>query len=392
MLDRDPAVVNLSRWVLFAAFTAITAACQSAPVKPSASPTPSITPTPLAACPSTPAAAGPQVLLRNQPAPDDLVFDNDGHLLFTDITRGTLARLQADGSVQVLASGLSEPEGIVVQSSSGRILVAEQGRNRIVAVDPQTHAVTLWRTFSNRTANAGIDGIGPSFSNGDIVVPDSPNGVVWRVSADGKSATQIAAGMVRPVGAAIDTSGRIFVADEGNTLWVLEPAKHRFVTLPTPDDVLVAQDGHIFVNTLGDNAIHELDGQGHQLNVLRGIAQPQGIALDGADNLYYTEFNSGRIDRIVRTFVLAAAAVTRTSMSTVEICPSIHRAAGFASPLTLSAGSSAETVVLRVVQPGTTSSGALELRSSAPTVTISVRASSDAQATLVQSQVVTLSP
>ena len=373
MLDRDRAVVNLSRWVLLTTSTAIMAACQSAPVKSSPSPTPSPTPTPIAACPSTPAAAGPQVLLRNQPAPDDLVFDNDGRLLFTDITKGTLSLLLADGSVQVLASGLREPEGIVVQND-GRILVAEQGRNRIVAVDPQSHAVSQWRGFPNRTANPGIDGIGPQLSSGEIVVPDSPNGVVWRVSADGKTSTQIAAGMVRPVGAAIDAGGRIFVADEGNTLWVLDPAKHRFVTLPTPDDVLVGRDGHLFVNTLGDNAIHELDAQGHQLNVLRGIAQPQGIALDGADNLYYTEFNSGRIDRVVRNFILDPPTVTRVGPSTFEICPSIRRAAGFTQPVSLSAGSSKATLVLQLVQPGTDSSGALEVRTSERTVTIRVTA------------------
>jgi sugar lactone lactonase YvrE len=373
MLDRDRVVVNLSRWVLLSTTTAIMAACQSAPVKPSPSPTPSLTPTPIAACPSTPAATGPQVLLRNQPAPDDLVFDSDGRLLFTDITKGTLSLLLADGSVQVLAFGLSEPEGIVVQND-GRILVAEQGRNRIVAVDPQSHAVSQWRAFPNRTANAGIDGIGPQLSSGEVVVPDSPNGVVWRVSADGKTSTQIAAGMVRPVGAAIDAGGRIFVADEGNTLWVLDPAKHRFVTLPTPDDVLVGRDGHLFVNTLGDNAIHELDAQGHQLNVLRGIAQPQGIALDGADNLYYTEFNSGRIDRVVRNFILDPPTVTRVGPSTFEICPSIRRAAGFTQPVSLSAGSSKATLVLQLVQPGTDSSGALEVRTSERTVTIRVTA------------------
>lgn len=376
MLDRDRAVVNLSRCVVFAASTAIMAACQSSPVKPTPSPTPSITPTPIAACRSTPAAAGPQVLLRNQPAPDDLVFDNAGHLLFTDITKGTLSLRQADGSVQVLASGLREPEGIVVQND-GRILVAEQGANRIVAVDPQSHAVSQWRAFPNRTANAGIDGIGPQLSNGEIVVPDSPIGVVWRVSADGKTSTQIAAGMVRPVGAAIDTSGRIFVADEANTLWVLDPVKHRYVTLPTPDDVLVGRDGHLFVNTLGDNAIHELDAQGHQVNVLRGIAQPQGIALDGADNLYYTEFNSGRIDRVVRNFILDPPAVTRVGPSTFEICPSIRRAAGFTQPLSLTAASSTQTAIVQLVQPGTDSSGALEVRTSERTVTIDVTAPSN---------------
>ncbi|HEV2014094.1 MAG TPA: hypothetical protein VGR77_09465 [Candidatus Dormibacteraeota bacterium] len=360
------------------------AACQQAPVAPSvkATSTPSPKVSGLVACPSSAAPAGPQVLLQKQPAPDDLAFDNDGRLLFSDIKTGAVSALNADGSIQRIAGGMSAPEGIVVQAD-GRILVGEQGRNRVVAIDPQTHAVSPWRAFPNRTGRDGIDGIGPVLpdkdalgnllpTGGNVIVPDSPNGVVWRVSADGKTATQIASGMVRPVGAAVDTNGRIYVADEGGALWVLVPARLRFATLPTPDDVLVGRAGHIFVNTLGENAIHELDGLGHQVSVITGIQQPQGIALDAADNLYYTEFNTGRIDRVVRTFILDPPTVTRTARGTYIICPSIRRAAGFGDRLGLAASSSTKTAILQLVQPGTGSSGALEVQTAEHSVTIGI--------------------
>jgi sugar lactone lactonase YvrE len=353
---------------------------------------------PLAACPASPATPGPQFLLQNLPAPDDLAFDDAGRLLFSDIKAGTVSALKADGSVERIAGGLSAPEGIIVQGD-GRILVAEQGRNRVVAIDPQTHAVSPWHAFPNQTGRDGIDGIGPVLPSrdasgnllptaGNVIVPDSPNGVVWRVTADGKTATQIASGMVRPVGAAVDASGRIFVADEGGALWVLAPTRLRFATLPTPDDVVVGRAGHIFVNTLGDNAIHELDIQGHQVSVITGIQQPQGIALDYADNLYYTEFNAGRIDRVVRTFILDPPKVTRTSRGTFIICPVIRRGSGFNAPLGLISGSSAKTAILQVVQPGLDSSGALEVQTSEPSVTITVSGPD----LLSQSQTVPLSP
>ena len=375
------------------------AGCQQAP-RPS--PTPSATavvsPSGLAACPATPAAPGQQVLRQNLPAPDDLAFDNDGRLLFSDIKAGTVSALKSDGTVERIAGGMSAPEGIVVQAD-GRILVAEQGRNRVVAIDPQTHALTQWHLFPNRTGREGIDGIGPVLpdrdasgnllpTGGNVIVPDSPNGVVWRVTADGKTATQIATGMVRPVGAAVDATGRIFVADEGGALWVLDPARRRFATLPTPDDVLVGRGGHIFANTLGDNAIHELDAQGHQVSVITGIQQPQGIALDYADNLYYTEFAAGRIGRVVRTFILDPPKVTRTARGTYVICPVIRRAAGFNQPLGLLAGSGLAASILRLVQPGTDSSGVLEVQTSEPSISITV---SDG-GLLSQSQTVSLSP
>mgnify|MGYP001225731991 CR=1 FL=1 len=375
-------------------------ACQQAPVASPVTTTALASPkaSAPAACPAAAASPGPQVLLQKQPAPDDLAFDNDGRLLFSDIKTGAVSALNPDGSVQQLAAGMSAPEGIVVQAD-GRILVAEQGRNRVVAIDPQTHVVTQWHAFPNRTGRDGIDGIGPVLPTLDgqgnllptaanVIVPDSPNGVVWRVTPDGKTATQIASGMVRPVGAAVDSSGRIFVADEGGALWVLDPGRRRFATLATPDDVLVGRAGHIFVNTLGDNAIHELDSQGHQVGVITGIQQPQGIALDYADNLYYTEFNTGRIDRVVRTFILETPKVTRTSRGTFIICPVIRRASGFNARLGLQTGSSLKTAILQLVQPGTDSSGAVEVQTPEPSLTITVTDGG----LLSQSQTVSLSP
>jgi len=383
----DPHSIVVKRGLIL--LTIVAAGCQQGLISPP--PRPSPTPSALSTCPAgSPAPAGPQILLSNVPAPDDLAFDANGRLLFGDINAGTVSALGIDGSAQRIAGGLRVPEGIVVLGN-GQILVAEQGRNRIVAIDPASHAASQWRAFANRTGQEGIDGIGPELSNvaaapGGVIVPDSPNGVVWRVSLDGKSATQIGSGMTRPVGAAVDQHGRIFVADEGGAVWTLDPARRRFATLPTPDDVVVGRAGHIFVNTLGDNAIHEFDAQGHQVSVLSGVNQPQGIALDDADNLYYTESGNGRIGRVVRSFILDPPKVTRTIRGTFIICPVIRRAAGFQDALSLVTGSSPTTAILQLVQPGTDSSGALEVQTPEHSVTIFVAGGGP----LNLSQVVTL--
>src|SRR5207237_10097038 len=118
------------------------AARQSATTAPSPKPSPS-PPEPLTPSAATPAPAGPQPLLQNLAAPDDLAFNLDARLLFSDITAGTVSALNPDGSVEHIAGGLSAPEGIVVEGAqygSGRILVAEQGRNQVMALDPQSHS------------------------------------------------------------------------------------------------------------------------------------------------------------------------------------------------------------------------------------------------------------
>ena len=371
-------MASIGRAVALAALLAISAGCQPTtstrvPLHTGSSPSPHPTPTPLPGCPLAVAADGPEVLKAGLSGPDDLVFDKDGRLLFSDIRLGTVSALNADGTVVVIAGGLSAPEGMVL-AADGRLLVAEQGRNRVIAVDMATGSVSPWRVFPNRSGRDGLDGIGPLLPNGDIVVPDSPNGVVWRVSGDGKTETRIGSGMTRPVGAAADRQGRIFVADEGGALWVLEPAQRRFLSLRIPDDVLVGRDGHLFVNTIGDGAIHEVDGQQHTIRIISGIRGPQGIALDGADNLYYTEFDAGRIDRVLRTFILDEPTVSNAGDGTEIICPRLRRAADFRDALSLTPAPGGGTTVLQLHQPGIDSSGALRIRTSQKTLSFSIAA------------------
>ena len=165
IVDRRFIRVKRHRWWLSLIAMTMLAACQQAPViaspKPTAAPSPSTSP--LAACPSTAALGGPQLVVRNLPAPDDLALGLDARLYFSDITAGTVSILNSDGSVERLAAGLKEPEGIVQQGrqyGSGPLLVAEQGRNRVVriAMDFQSHAVSVWRAFPNASGGAGIDG------------------------------------------------------------------------------------------------------------------------------------------------------------------------------------------------------------------------------------------
>src|SRR5207245_1520650 len=166
----DPHSIVLKRALIL--LTIVAAGCQQGLSAPS--PRPATTPSALSACPAgATAPAGAQVLLRNLPAPDDLTFDTSGRLLFGDIKAGTVSALGIDGSVQQITGGLSVPEGII-ELANGEILVAEQGRNRIVAIDPVSRGVRQWRAFANRTGQEGIDGIGPEL----LSIAAAPGGVI----------------------------------------------------------------------------------------------------------------------------------------------------------------------------------------------------------------------
>ena len=86
------------------------------PIVPIASPTlePALTITP----DTTPTHYTSQILLSGVGRPDDLAFDLQGHLLFSDFYNGTISRLNANGSVTRIVTGLAGPEGLVVEVPS----------------------------------------------------------------------------------------------------------------------------------------------------------------------------------------------------------------------------------------------------------------------------------
>src|SRR5512147_2734497 len=131
--------------------------------------------------------------------PDDILLAPDGSLLVSDIGDGTVKQVSPDGSVKVLVSGLSVPEGIVILPD-GSLVIAEQGKNRLVRFDPAAQMLTPFLKLKNQTGQDGVDGIAlDAREKGaeSIIIPDSPNGILWRSSLDGKTLTKIASGFAR---------------------------------------------------------------------------------------------------------------------------------------------------------------------------------------------------
>ncbi len=219
-----------------------------APTKTGATPAPTADPTM-----ATPQSYTPHVLLRGAIRPDDLAFDSRGRLLFTDSYHGTVNRLNADGSVTVLLRRVGEPEGIAVLPD-GTIIIAEQITNSILSLAPNATSTTVLRTLPGTPSKAhckdGVDGVAYDPTTNTLIVPDSPIGNVYRMTLDGKNLTLLASGIVRPVGAFIDATGNIFVADEcGGAVLRITPASQttRYGGFDMPDDVVIDPQGNLLV-------------------------------------------------------------------------------------------------------------------------------------------------
>jgi sugar lactone lactonase YvrE len=270
---------------------------------------------PTATATSTRAAATPassptgrytaHLLLHGSQRPDDLAFDLQGRLLFSDYYAGTVSRLNADGSVTVLLHGLAGPEGLVVLSD-GTLIIAEQRTNRILSLAPGAASPTVIRdlpgTNSGATCKEGVDGIALDPTNTTLIVPDSPTGDVYRMSVDGRTLTKIASGIARPVGAVVDGQGNVYVADEcGGAVVRITPAGAitRIGGFSMPDDVAFDPQGRLLVIDLGPSAhaLIRVDLQSGQRETLAasGFIEPQGLAIDAHGDVFVSDDASNRI-------------------------------------------------------------------------------------------------
>lgn len=231
--------------------------------------------------------------------PDDVTSDAQGRLVWGDLMRGTVERL--DGTrVVTLARNLSVPEGVLTLPG-GSIIVAEQGRDRITRIDPRGAHSTVY-ALRPVPGQDGVDGVGLDERSGSLLVPDSPNGTVLTMTLRGRKVRLVARGLERPVDAAIDRQGNVLVPDEHlGTLVVVTP--HGGVsyrgTLATPDDVSVARNGRVWITTLGDGGLWSMDPGAAPRRVLAGLANPQGLTLDRCGDPIVVEQNAARIVRLL---------------------------------------------------------------------------------------------
>lgn len=265
---------------------------------------PALVPTPLYAAATT--ATTPRYTLSliasGYGSPDDLVVTPGGDIIFGDFSNKALNIIRGgSGSPVPLAKGIAEPEGIVV-TKDGALVVADQATNRMLEINPSTGAQRTLRYLTNNTKKEGVDGLGLDPATGDILIPDSPNGRLLRMSRDGTKLQTIATGFVRPTGAAVERNGTIVVVDEfGNAVYRLNKngSRTRIARIYQPDDVVIGQDGGIYVNNLGGN-VSRIDPVTLKLTVLAsGLKLPHGIGIDPQGNVVVAEAGRNRIFRLV---------------------------------------------------------------------------------------------
>jgi sugar lactone lactonase YvrE len=292
-------------------------------------------------------------------SPSDLVYDTDGALYVADTYRNRVLRLDGSGKLSVAAGLGSVPDEIeggraelahhdlplgLAVSSTGDLLVADTGMNRICRMTPEGRFYTVagkgrpiirmegggpppqFTGDGGPAKSADLDmpsGVAVD-AKGSIYISDSYNNRVRKVDlngiirtiagtgqdgfgGDGGPAT--AAKLSHPMGVAVDSQGNVYIADRQNNR----------IRRVTPDGRI---DTVIGSGKKGDS------GAGPALSIKLNF--PHGVAVDRQDNIYVADTFNHRVRKLGRDGIVRNIAGTGEQEFVGDGGPAVK--AGLAAP------------------------------------------------------------
>ncbi|QHS51745.1 Ig-like domain repeat protein [Edaphobacter sp. 12200R-103] len=253
-------------------------------------------------------------------SPSATAYDTNGNLFIADTQNHVVRKVSADGTITTVAGNgtagfggdgaaatqayLDTPTGVAVDSS-GDIYIADSHNNRIRKV-----ANGVISTIAG-TATAGFSGDGgaatsaqlslPSSvaadSAGNLYIADTNNQRIRKVAGNvittvagngnegfaGDGGAAVAASLDLPTGVAVDSSGKIYIADQHNhRVRVVDPAG-KISTIAGSGTTVTFAGGY---SGDGANAAAAL------------LAKPSGVSVDNAGNVYIADTNNQRIRQV----------------------------------------------------------------------------------------------
>jgi NHL repeat len=120
----------------------------------------------------------------------------------------------------------------------------------------------------------------------------------------------LGSGFSHPFGVAVDRSGNVFVADQGNNAVKEILAAGGYTTVQTlasgqiaiPNSVAVDGSGNVFVSDLGNSTVKEILAAGGYTTVQTlgsGFTNPAGVAVDGSGNVFVADQGNNAVKEIL---------------------------------------------------------------------------------------------
>jgi hypothetical protein len=269
------------------------------------------------------------VLASGLSGPDDLLYiAGDGTVMVGEHGDGRLAIVGGPSRLKRLPQVIGEAEGIAEIGST--IYVADQLHNRVDALTSGGVRTVLQLQPDPNGLN--LDGIASTGSQ--LVVPDSPHGIVLLVDPSGHVGGRWS-GLSRPAGVWAGTAPWLIADENASAVYALKTGGGVTTVarnLSGVDDVVRDSRGHVLVTLPGLGILRDVTTGG---NVAAGLRNPQGLDFDGARNILVTESDNGRVDLIVRTFALRVPGPAVRLLPGQGVCLGITRARGYAATLSV---------------------------------------------------------
>jgi sugar lactone lactonase YvrE len=231
--------------------------------------------------------------------PSGVALDTTGNLYVADDYNGLIREISPVGVVSTFAGGVfAEPRGIAVDTA-GNVYVADTWHYRVCKITSGGVVSTLagsgsWGSTDGTGTAASFSGVvGVAVdTSGNVYAADQGNQCIRKITSDGVvstlagqagvtgsiNSTGSAASFNQPEGVAVDSSGNVYVADSANHM----------IRIITPGGV---------VSTLaGSGAQGSTDGPA----TTASFYTPDAIAVDASNNVYVCDGGGNTIRKITQ--------------------------------------------------------------------------------------------
>ncbi|MGH9766282.1 MAG: SMP-30/gluconolactonase/LRE family protein [Blastocatellia bacterium] len=220
---------------------------------------------------------GPGLKIANSALPDffGVAVDDEDQVFLSDGTGDNIRRINSDGSLRTIASGLDTPSGLVFERGrwfgAGSLIVANTGAHTIVWIDLGTGSPGFVIGAPGQSGFADGDADQARF-NGPIGVAVNKDGVVFVADTYNDRIRAIEDGRVRTIAGGAEPGFRDGRGDEA-----------RF---DTPCGIAVNTDGSLLVADTGNHRIRRvtLDGE---VTTIAGTGEPEDRDGKPAEAAFY---------------------------------------------------------------------------------------------------------
>ena len=271
----------------------------------------------------------PPVTLVSNPNPNifwsGIAVDGAGNVYFPngerddeDIQPAVFELPSGSGAVRTVGTGFFSPQGVAVDGA-GNLYVTDTGDNMVVEVPPG-----CVNSSCETTLDGGFDfpyGIAVDAA-GNVYIADSGNNRVVEMPAGCAIRScdiPIGSGLNFPYGVAVDATGNVFIADLENNRVVKVPAgggAQSTVVSNLPSRSLVLDEaGDLFITDL-TRIVEAPAGGGALISLATGPIQ--GVALDSAGNIFFSNFASTLVVGEVQRTQLPVNSFANAAVGTVS--------------------------------------------------------------------------